>query len=177
MISLSTISHFTTCFVCFLIMITIEHNLYPKHFRWLWAKYVISGNATKHCTNSIRGVYSKKFSKTSNPNLANDHIIAMDEVPEEQYKAIYFCGVSNHLYHKHLNYDHNMHLAVEPCMGQNDIYQFENWRVVVHNGKILHIPDEEELDPKFFREPYNADFYTCRIFRWAVSYFGYNHPD
>lgn len=50
-------------------MITIHHNFAPSQFKWLWAKYVHSGNDTRHCTACIKGQYSKKFSATSNPKM------------------------------------------------------------------------------------------------------------
>ena len=44
-------------------MIKIKHNLDADKFKWLWCKYVQAGNDEKHCTNSLKGKYSKKFSK------------------------------------------------------------------------------------------------------------------
>ncbi len=44
------------------------HNLDPKKFVWLWMKYVRGTNLAHHCTNSLRGPYSKILSK-HNPEL------------------------------------------------------------------------------------------------------------
>ena len=51
-------------------MIKIKHNLDANKFKWLWCKYVQAGNDEKHCTNSLKGKYSKKFSK-HNENFNN----------------------------------------------------------------------------------------------------------
>ena len=37
-------------------MIKIKHNLDANKFKWLWCKYVQSGNDEKHCTNSLKGL-------------------------------------------------------------------------------------------------------------------------
>jgi hypothetical protein len=156
-------------------MITVEHNFDPSKFKWLWAMYVHDANPSYHCRWCLKGKFSKKFSKTSNPDMKDQHLLVMDEYPDEMFRAVYFCGVSSHLYSKHQNYPHNVHFAVEPAEGHEDLFTFENWTAKIKNGKLLEIPDESRLVPKFFREPYTPDFYTCRIFRWAVNYFGYNH--
>ena len=49
-------------------MIKIKHNLDANKFKWLWCKYVQAGNDEKHCTNSLKGKYSKKFSKHNDIN-------------------------------------------------------------------------------------------------------------
>ena len=42
-------------------MIKIKHNLDADKFKWLWCKYVQAGNNEKHCTNSLKGKYSKNL--------------------------------------------------------------------------------------------------------------------
>jgi hypothetical protein len=95
----------------------------------------------------------------------------MDEVPEDSYKAIYFCGVIKAGYSAKKNYPHNFHLAVIPEEGKSDVFDFENWHVEIENGYISRIPSEDELPQQFFEAPYNEHYYTCRIFRWMVGFF------
>ena len=40
-------------------VIEITHNFDPSQFMWLWSKYVTGFNDAYHCTNSIRGSYSR----------------------------------------------------------------------------------------------------------------------
>ena len=65
-------------------MIKIKHNLDADKFKWLWCKYVQAGNDEKHCTNSLKGKYSKKFSK-HNENFNNETTIIFDEQPEDSF--------------------------------------------------------------------------------------------
>lgn len=154
-------------------MLVIHHNFIPSRFMWLWAKYVHAGDDTCHCTACIKGPYSKKFSGTSNKDMAVQTTLVMDEQEEGSYDAIYFCGVVKKGYlnkdPKKNNYPHNVHFAVVPCEGVNDMWNFEGWHVEIENGRLSRIPAEEELDEKYFRAPYNEHFYTCRIFRWMVG--------
>lgn len=156
-------------------MITIRHNFDETKFKWLWARYVKSGNIEKHCVNSIPGTYSKKFSGTSNHDLLSQPTLVMDEVHVDNYEAIYFCGVLKKGYlHKDPtknNYRHNVHFAVRPVEGAHDIWEFENWHVDIDGGVLEHIPETFELKDKFFCEPYTSHYYTCRIFRWMVGHF------
>lgn len=156
-------------------MITIHHNFDETKFKWLWAKYVKAGNIEKHCTACMIGPYSKKFSGTSNHNLLEQPTLVMDEEPDGLYEAIYFCGVlkKGYLNKNPLknNYPHNVHFAVRPADGENDVWDFENWHVEIDNGKLERIPATYELPEKFFNLPYNAHYYSCRIFRWMVGHF------
>ncbi|GAH17667.1 unnamed protein product [marine sediment metagenome] len=108
--------------------VKINHNFDPSKFKWLWSKYVKSFNDGNHCTKCLRGKYSRKFSKKSNPNLANDREISFDE--ERDYKAIYLCGVFKKGYKK-TNYPHNVHMAILPKPGHKDKMVFENWIVIL----------------------------------------------
>lgn len=156
-------------------MITIHHNFDEKKFKWLWAKYVKAGNIEKHCTACLIGPYSKKFSGTSNHDLLEKPSLDMDEVPEGQYEAIYFCGVikKGYLNKNPLknNYPHNVHFAVRPLDGAHDVWEFENWHVEIDGGVLEPIPTESQLNNRFFQTPYDAHYYTCRIFRWMVGHF------
>ena len=156
-------------------MITIHHNFDETQFKWLWAKYVKAGNISKHCTASLIGQYSKKFSGSSNNNLLSQPVLNMDEVAEDHYEAIYFCGVLKKGYlHKDPtknNYRHNVHFAVRPKEGAHDVWDFEEWHVEIDDGILEHIPEVYELKEKFFQEPYTSHYYTCRIFRWMVGHF------
>ena len=111
-------------------MITIHHNFDETKFKWLWAKYVKAGNIEKHCTASMIGQYSKKFSGSSNKDLLAQPKLRMDEVTDGNYEAIYFCGVLKKGYlHKDAtknNYRHNIHFAVRPVDGAHDVWDFEN---------------------------------------------------
>ena len=155
--------------------ITIRHNFDPSKFKWLWAKYVKDGNIEKHCTACMIGSYSRKFSGTTNRKLLEQTTLVMDEVPDGQYEAIYFCGVlkKGYLSQNPLsnNYPHNVHFAVRPADGETDVWNFENWHVEIENGKLERIPETYELKEKFFCAPYNPHYYTCRIFRWMVGHF------
>ena len=156
-------------------MIIIRHNFDETKFKWLWAKYVRAGNIEKHCTASLIGPYSKKFSGSTNKNLLSQPVLVMDEVPEGLYEALYFCGVlkKGYLNKNPLknNYPHNVHFAIRPVDGANDTWDFENWHVEIENGKLERIPATYELSEKFFHSPYNSHYYTCRIFRWMVGHF------
>ncbi|MEW5821663.1 MAG: hypothetical protein AB1782_15830, partial [Cyanobacteriota bacterium] len=39
----------------------LEHNLNPKEFNWLFARYVTGMNDKHHCTNGFKGPYSDKI--------------------------------------------------------------------------------------------------------------------
>ena len=107
-------------------MIEIAHNLEPRDFVWLWAKYVTGFNPKHHCTNSIRGRYSRKVSK-HNKELTTSGAIVMDECQPDSYRAIYICGVAKQGYAKKTNYEHNLHAAICPQPGAFDTWLFEKW--------------------------------------------------
>ncbi len=151
-------------------MVTIHHNFDPSKFKWLWAKYVKAGNLDKHCTACLKGAYSKRFSGTSNKEMLTQTSLVMNEVPEGDYKAIYFCGVIKKGYPR-TNYEHNVHFAIVPEEGATDEWNYEQWHVKIEGGKLSPIPSQDVLDKRFFAEPYNEHYYTCRIFRWMVGFF------
>ncbi|MDY6228654.1 MAG: hypothetical protein SPH93_13515 [Clostridium sp.] len=147
-------------------MIEIRHNLEKEKFKWLWSKYVVDGNDKYHCTNSLKGKYSKKFSK-HNDNFNNEKVIKFNEV--DDFKAIYICGVISKGYSAKKNYPHNVHVAIIPKEGRTDKYNFEGWEIEVTNGYIDKIPEIEELPSRY--RVLGDEFITCRIFRWAIGYF------
>lgn len=147
-------------------MIKIKHNFDSSKFKWLWSKYVVGGNDGKHCTNCLKGKYSKKFSK-HNENFNNENIIEFDEV--EEYKAIYICGVINKGYTQKKNYPHNVHAAIEPKEGASDKWEFDGWFIEVENGVFSKIPSIEELPKKY--QSLSDEYITCRIYRWCIGYF------
>jgi len=150
-------------------MIEIVHNFDPSRFMWLWAKYVTGFNDKHHCTNSIRGRYSRKFSK-NNPEFAASPFIIMDEQPLGSYRALYICGVSKTGYSRKTNYAHNVHVAIRPEEGTVEDWSFEQWTLRVRNGRLLAVPaSPEELPPEYRVLP--PEFTTCRIFRWSACYF------
>jgi hypothetical protein len=151
-------------------MIKITHNLEPRDFVWLWAKYVTGFNPKHHCTNSIRGRYSRKLSK-HNKELATSEVIIMDEYPAESYRALYICGVARQGYAKGKNYEHNLHATISPLPGAIDSLSFEKWRIQVHGGVFLPIPTSVQDLPSRYRE-LPPEYTTCRIFRWSACYFG-----
>lgn len=146
--------------------ITIRHNFRPDDFMWLWAKYVVGFNERYHCTNCLRGPYSRRFSKARNPNLATEREITFDE--HTGHHAIYICGVARKGYSTKTNYDHNVHLAIRPSPGMTATFAFEHWRVGIDNGDVLAIPDRTAIPNHFSTLP--GQFTTCRIFRWAAVY-------
>ncbi len=150
-------------------MIEIVHNFDPKSFMWLWAKYVIGWNDKYHCTNCIRGRYSKKFSR-NNPNFESSRSVIFDEQPDSAFRAIYICGVSKQGYSAKRNYSHNVHAAILPVAGASDCWSFESWRMTVSNGRLLSIPKNAANIPERYRT-LPDEFTTCRIFRWAASFF------
>lgn len=149
--------------------VTIHHNFDEKKFRYLWAKYVHSGNLEHHCAQCMRGKYSKLFSGY-NENLISQPVLDMNEVRVSDYKALYFCGVFKQGYPR-TNYPHNVHFIVIPEKGATAHWEFENWKVDIENGRLSAIPEESDLDDRFFKEPYDEHFYTCRNFRWMVGFF------
>ena len=149
-------------------MIKIKHNLEKEKFKWLWAKYVQAGNDEKHCTNSLKGKYSKVFSK-HNEQFNETSTILFNEQPEDSFKAIYICGVMSKGYSAKKNYPHNVHLAIIPREGCNDVYEFEGWKVEIENGFVDRIIDIEELPSEY--KDLGDEYITCRIFRWMIGYF------
>ena len=143
--------------------IVIRHNFQPGAFHWLWAKYVTGTTAAYHCTNCLRGPYSKRFS-AHHPAMASGSVV-MDEHPAGSWQAIYLCGVVRAGYPGR-NYPHNVHAVIRPHLGQSATWEFETWTMSVDNGVFQVIPAEEDL-PKEFRGLPPA-FRTCRIFRWAM---------
>lgn len=154
-------------------MIEIYHNFDSSRFMWLWAKYVNAGRIEKHCTGCLVGPYSKKFSGTANKELTNQTNLLMDEC--DNFEAIYFCGVLKEGYlnknPEKNNYRHNVHFVVLPQPGNSDVWKFENWKVTIKNGILERIPETYELDNSLLKSPYNAHYFTCRIFRWMVGHF------
>ena len=150
-------------------MIEITHNLEPRDFIWLWAKYVTGFNPKYHCTNSIRGRYSRKLSK-HNKELGALEVIIMDEYPVDSYEAIYICGVAKQGYAKKKNYEHNLHAAIRPRVGAVETWSFEKWQLQARGGTFLYVPtSEQELPSKYKGLP--PEYTTCRIFRWSACYF------
>ena len=150
-------------------MVEVVHNFDPNQFMWLWAKYVVGFNEKYHCTASIRGRYSKKFSK-NNPLFAATSSILFDEQDWDSYQAIYVCGVSKRGYRKKQNYRHNVHSAIFPQMGADDRWSFEGWHMAVQNGRFLPIPTSPDCLEDRYRD-LSDEYTSCRIFRWAACYF------
>jgi hypothetical protein len=146
-------------------VVVIRHNFEPSDFMWLWAKYVVGFNEQYHCTNCLRGRYSRRFSKARNPLLAQEHEIAFDE--HDGHRAIYICGVARQGYSTKTNYPHNVHIAIAPMAGSQASFQFEKWTVQIENGTVLSIPAPGDLPPRLRELP--APFTTCRIFRWGTT--------
>jgi hypothetical protein len=150
-------------------MIEIIHNSNPDQFMWLWAKYVTGFNEKYHCTNCIRGHYSRKFSK-NNPKFARSSALLMDEQALGSYRAIYICGVSKHGYSKKTNYAHNVHVAICPDVGATEEWMFEEWTMRIRNGRLLPIPAKQDNLPVQYRG-LPDEYTTCRIFRWSACLF------
>ena len=149
-------------------LVTIRHNLAPRRFVWLWMKYVTGANDSHHCTNVLRGPYSKKLSK-HNPDVAPGVTVVCDEQPAGSFSALYVCGVAQQGYRQKQNYLHNLHLPILPAPGETSEFAFEDWRFTIRNGAVLPIPSEAELPERYRSLP--PEYTTCRIFRWAVGYF------
>lgn len=130
-------------------------------------KYVRGLNDQHHCTNCLRGWYSKKLNK-ANPDLPTTLELVLDERPGDTFEALYVCGVSKRGYPK-TNYPHNLHAAIVPRIGAEDSFVFENWRLEVRNGVLYPIPDESQLPRRYRTLP--PEYTTCRIFRWAACFF------
>lgn len=144
--------------------IIISHNFRSDRFHWLWAKYVVGINDTKHCTNVLRGPYSKLFSG-HNSELESTPILAMSEQEDRRFFAIYFCGVAKTGYPKK-NYPHNIHAALVPKDGAKSEWSFENWFMTADNGDFTIIPGLSDIPARYRSLP--DEYTTCRIFRWAV---------
>lgn len=150
-------------------MIRLTHNFDGRKFMWLYAKYAHGCNPMHHCTNAIKGKYSKRFTRLNKEFLPGQTIV-MDEFPQDSWDAIYICGVSKNGYAKHQNYPHNVHIAVLPREGATDHWEFENWKMDVTGGIFEYVPSEEDI-PEVFVRQLPESFYTCRMFRWAVSHY------
>ena len=149
-------------------MIKLTHNFDGKKFMWLYAKYAHGCNPKHHCTNAIKGKYSKRFSRL-NSKFVPGQTLAMDEFPAESWDAIYICGVSSKGYSKHENYPHNVHVAIIPREGATDHWEFENWKMDVENAIFEYVPSEKKINPKYLKLP--EQYWTCRMFRWAVWHY------
>ena len=149
-------------------MIELTHNFDGKKFMWLYAKYAFGCNPAHHCTNAIRGRYSKRFSRL-NPDFKAGQTLVLDEFPDLGWDAIYICGVSKNGYAKHENYPHNVHVAIIPQEGCKDHWEFEDWVMDVKNARFEYVPSEKEIDKKYRKLP--EQYWTCRMFRWAVSHY------
>jgi hypothetical protein len=121
-------------------------------------------NSQHHCTNSLRGKYSKLLSR-HNPELGTTTALTLNEQPTGSYSFLYICGVIKKGYPR-TNYPHNLHAVIKPGSGETDEFEFENWRLRVTNGVFQPIPSELDLPQRYRELPPN--FTTCRIFRWAV---------
>jgi len=148
--------------------IIVHHNFDGKKFKWLYAKYAYGANPEQHCTNAIKGRYSKRFSR-NNPEFKAGVDVVLDEFPELNWDAIYICGVSSKGYAKHENYPHNVHIAIISAPGKKDKWSFENWEMTVENAKFEYVISEDELDEKYKSLP--EHYVTCRMFRWAVDHY------
>ena len=149
--------------------VTLAHNLDPRKFVFLFLKYATGSNPARHCTNSVRGRYSKKLSK-HNPDLQRQTTLVLDEQAPGSYEALYLCGVSSRGYRQKANYPHNLHAAIRPAPGASDDFEFDGWRLHVEDGVFVPIPAEVDLPERYRSLP--AEYTTCRIFRWAVTHFG-----
>ena len=144
--------------------IRLHHNLDASRFMWLWAKYVQGFRDQYHCTNCLKGPYSKKLNGTKHPDLIEKSELVMDE--EQEFKALYICGVAKKLYSVKKNYPHNLHIAIKPLPGNMDSFSFEDWEIKIGNGLVLEIPEERMLPSKYRGFP--PEYTTCRIFRWGA---------
>lgn len=82
---------------------------------------------------------SKEIQQTlhkKKPDFKQDQDLILDEFPELGWDAIYICGVSSKGYAKHLNYPHNVHIAIIPAPGETDEWSFENWKNDSQKRKI-----------------------------------------
>ncbi len=149
--------------------VILEHNLNPKKFIFLWMKYVTGFNEKHHCTNCLKGRYSRKLSKPNNPSLSEQSPLVFDEFPIDTCKALYICGVSSKRYREKLNYPYNLHAPILPIDGRSDELKFDSWHLRIKNGIFLPVPGENELIERYQHLP--PEFTTCRIFRWAANYF------
>jgi hypothetical protein len=150
-------------------MICLSHNFDGKKFMWLYAKYANGCNPQHHCTNAIRGKYSRRFLRL-NKDFMPGQTIVLDEFPTNQWDAIYICGVSRSGYAKHENYPHNVHVAILPREGGSDHWEFENWKMDVRGGVFERVPSEDEI-PEVFVRQLPEKFWTCRMWRWAISHY------
>jgi hypothetical protein len=150
-------------------VVEVSHNLDPRRFVWLWMKYVTGVNDTQHCTNVLRGRYSKKLSKhrAGVGEQGLETSIVCDEQPAGSFSALYVCGVAQQGYRQKQNYPHNLHLPILPSPGEISEFAFEEWRFTIRNGVVLPIPSEAELPERYRSLP--PECTTCRIFRWAVT--------
>jgi hypothetical protein len=147
-------------------VIVTRQNFKGSKFKWLWMKYVSAVNDQYHCTNSIRGKYSKLFSK-HNENLESQNDLVLDEVTEDGgYQALYICGVASKGYSQKKNYPYNVHAPILPQSGARDTFEFDGWEMEIENGIFLPVPEEGALPQKYTLLP--PEYTTCRIFRWAV---------
>jgi len=148
--------------------VVITHNFNGEKFKWLYAKYANGCNPFHHCTNAIRGKYSKRFSRLHNDFQPGQQIV-MDEYWPDKWDAIYICGVASQGYSKHQNYPHNVHAAIIPQEGASDVWNFENWEMSIENGFFEHVPSEKDIPSEYLKMP--KSFWSCRMYRWAIWHY------
>jgi len=149
-------------------MFELKHNFEKAKFKWLWAKYVTGFDESHHCTNSVRGYYSRNFSK-HNGLMSPLSTITFDEHSPSRFDAIYICGVSSNGYRAKRNYPHNVHAAILLDSASVDEWSFEAWRMSIQGGRFLSIPPIEDLPERYAR--LGKEFTSCRIFRWAACFY------
>jgi hypothetical protein len=149
--------------------IRLKHNLKPDKFMWLWMKYVKGFRDTHHCTNSLLGKYSSVLSKSKNPELESQTVLTLNEYEQNQFKALYICGVAKKGYSQKKNYPLNFHAAILPEPANIVKLNFLDWELEINNGRFLEIPVMEDLPNRYSALP--EQYTTCRIFRWAACFF------
>lgn len=149
--------------------VVVKHNFDKNQFKWLFSKYACGANPHYHCTNAIKGKYSKIFNR-KNPDFDSSSTVIFNEYPQSEWDAIYICGVSKKGYSMRENYSHNVHAVIIPKPGATDKWTFENWEMTVENGIFERIISEDELEEKYKNLP--KEYTICRMFRWAVSHYG-----
>lgn len=148
--------------------IIVHHNFDGKKFKWLYAKtrpaQILKTTALTRSKENTANASQETIPISSRIRISSStNFRSLDGM--RSTSAV----VSSKGYAKHLNYPHNVHIAIIPAPGETDEWSFENWKMTVKNAKFEYVISEDELDPKYKDLP--EKYVTCRMFRWAVWHY------
>lgn len=131
-----------------------------KAFRFLWARYVIGFDPSKHCQLCLLGRTSARFKMG---DFGVPAVIILDEFAD--FDFIYICGVAHGQ-----RWARNFHLAARHREGAEARGRcYTGQEIVLLNGELIEIP----LLPDGFNGK-NRSFTTCRNYQFGAAVYQRN---